>query len=150
MKKIYLLTLIGVIFTFGAGFLTARMIYHQPTKEFCLSIPQANGSESYFFEEDKCITNLNPNDELDLNYLWFLLSSAPKIEDEVIIENRADYWLLLRSTKTGTDFINKFLWITEEGATIGDKDFESNAIKNTKFISPDTLDYLSNFIKRHK
>lgn len=150
MKKVYLFIFIGLILAFGVGLLTGRAIYHQPTKELCLGMLQNPENEAYLFEEDKCITNLDPEDEFDIDHFWFTFRSAPTIEEEIVMDDFADYLLMIRSKKLGVSTIHTYLWLTEDGAIAGQRDFDTHVIKEAKFISAETLDELFNFIKQHE
>lgn len=150
MKKFYLITLAGIIIAFGTGLLTGRMIYHQPSKELCLGLPEHPGSESFIFEPTSCINNLAPDDEIDIDNLWFLLSSAPQVKETVSYDTTADYLVVINSTKKGIAFIHDYIWLTKDGAMIGDPDLATNTIQDARHLTEDTLNYLSDFIERHQ
>ena len=150
MKKVYLFILIGLVIAFGVGLLTGRGIYHQPTKELCLGILQNSEQETYFFEENKCITNLKFEDEFDIDHLWLAFKSAPTLEEEVVMDDCADYLLMIRSKKLGVFPLHTYLWLTEDGAISGQRDFDTHIIKDAKFISSKTLAELFTLIKPHE
>ena len=65
-------------------------------------------NEAYLFEEDKCITNLDPEDEFDIDHFWFTFRSAPTIEEEIVMDDFADYLLMIRSKKLGVSTIHNY------------------------------------------
>ena len=150
MKKIYFLILSISFITFGIGFLTGRFIYHQPTKELCLGTLEDAKMESYLFEADRCVTNLDPDNEFEIDYLDSAFKLAPTIEKEMMIEKAADYLLRISFKKLGVFTTDTYIWLTEDGAISGQQDAETHLIKEAKFISKETLDDLFKLINHSK
>lgn len=49
----------------------------------------------------------------------------------------------------GVGFINDFVWLTEEGAIIGNQIVGTTIIENPRYLSQETLKYLIDFINHH-
>lgn len=142
MKKIYGLFTLGLVVMFAVGFLVGRIVYHQPSKELCIGIPVAHNPGTFEFDEKMCISNLNPDDEMMLDDVRLMVASATPIEDGLAPSDLPDYMIRLQSLKFGVAFIMQQVWLTDDGAIIGDWNYETNTMTDAKQLSQDDTDYL--------
>lgn len=142
MKKIYVAFIVALLVMFTGGFFVGRIVYHQPSKELCIGVPVAHNPGTFNFDEKMCLTNLDPEDEITIDNLQILIAKATEIEDLSAPTELPHYMIQLRSFNFGIFHIMAQVWMLDEGAIIGDWNYETNTITHARQLSEDSVTYL--------